>query len=103
MRHEPFTYLGKPVTVAGEPKDLVRNIIDDYTEILGKIMDSVLPLALKIEALNSMALSKIEHFFPNINFTEDNLAELDKVLTSCLRKMFNIYTNTTVRTMFIKK
>ena len=102
-RHEPFTYLGKPVTVAGEPRDLVRNIIDDYTEILGKITDSVLPLALKIEALNSMALSKIEHSFPNINFTEDNLAELDKVLTSCLRKMFNIYTNTTVRTMFTKK
>ena len=50
-----------------------------------------------------MALSKIEHFFPIINFTEDNLAELDKVLTSCLRKMFNIYTNTTVRTMFTKK
>ena len=96
MRHEP-------VTVAGEPKDLVRNIIDDYTEILGKIKDSVLPLALKIEALNSMALSKIEHFFPNINFTEDNLAELDEVLTSCLRKMFNIYTNTMVRTMFTKK
>ena len=66
-------------------------------------MDSVLPLALKIEALNSMALSKIEHFFPNINFTKDNLAELDKVLTSCLRKMFNIYTNTTVRTIFTKK
>ena len=42
-RHEPFTYLGKPVTVAGEPKDLVRNIIGDYTEILGKITDSVLP------------------------------------------------------------
>ena len=39
----------------------------------------------------------------NINFTEGNLAELDKVLTSCLRKMFNIYTNTTVRTMFTKK
>ena len=31
------------------------------------------------------------------------LAELDKVLTACLRKMLNIYTNTTFRTMFMKK
>ena len=50
-----------------------------------------------------IALSKIEHYFPNVNFTEENLAELDKVLKACLRKMFNIYTNTTVRTMFMKK
>ena len=28
-RHEPFIYLGKPVTMAGEPKDLIRNIIDE--------------------------------------------------------------------------
>ena len=102
-RYEPFTYLGKPVTVAGEPKDLIRNIIDEYSEILDKIAASVLPLALKIEALGIIALSKIEHYFPNVNFTEENLAELDKVLTACLRKMFNIYTNTTVRTMFMKK
>ena len=33
-------------------------------------------LALKIEALGTIALSKIEHFFPNICFTEENLAEL---------------------------
>ena len=72
-------------------------------KILEKIAASVLPVALKIEALGTMALSKIEHYFPNINFSEDNLAELDKVLMACLRKMFDIYTNTTVRTMFVKK
>ena len=68
-----------------------------------KIATSVLPVALKIEALSTMALSKIEHYFPHINFSEDNSAELDKVQMECLRKMFNIYTNTTVRTMFMKK
>ena len=94
---------GKPVTVAGEPKDLTRNIIDEYSGILDQIAASVLPLTLKIEALGTIALSKIEHYFPNVNFTEENLAELGKVLTACLRKMFNIYTNTTVRTMFMKQ
>ena len=44
--------------MAGEPKDLIRNIIDEYSEILEKITASVLPVALKIEALGTMALSK---------------------------------------------
>ena len=70
-RYEPFIYLGKQVTVAGEPKDLIRNIIDEYSEIMEKIAASVLPLALKIEALGIIALSKIEHYFPDVNFTEE--------------------------------
>ena len=105
-RHEPFTYLGKAVTVAGEPKDLIRDIVEEYSDALEKIAESILPLALKIEALGTIALSKIEHFFSNISFTEENLAELDKLLILCSRKNFDIYTNTTnttARTMFMKK
>ena len=84
--------MGKPVTVAGEPKDLIRDIVEEYSDALEKIVKSILPLALKIEALGTIALSKIEHFFPNISFTEKNLAELDKLLTLCLRKIVNICT-----------
>ena len=97
----PDGYWISTLTVAGELKDLIRNIIDEYSKILEKIAASVLPIALKIEALGTMALSKMEHYFPNINFSEDNLAELDKVLMACLRKMFDIYTKTTLKTMFI--
>ena len=62
-----------------------------------------LPLALKIEALGTMGLSKIEHHFSNTFITEEQLQDFDKVLISCLRKIFNLNNNTTTRTMFIKK
>ena len=60
------------MTVADKPKDLVRNIIDESSEILEKFEESVLPLALKFEVLDTMALSKIEHHFPKVNFIEKN-------------------------------
>ena len=71
--------MGNIITVAGESKDLIKTIIDEYSEILENIEVSVLPLALKIETLGTTALSKIKHYFSNVNFTEENLAELDKV------------------------
>ena len=102
-RHEPFTYLGKPLTVAGEDENQVPNMLRDYSEILENITACSLPLALKIEALGTMGLSKIEHHFSNTFITEEQLQDFDKVLISCLRKIFNLNNNTTTRTMFIKK
>ena len=102
-RHEPFTYLGKPLTVAGEDENQVPNMLRDYSEILENITACSLPLALKIEALGTMGLSKIKHHFSNTFITEEQLQDFDKVLISCLRKIFNLNNNTTTRTIFIKK
>ena len=33
-RHEPFTYLGKPLTVAGETENQVPDMLKEYTELL---------------------------------------------------------------------
>ena len=35
--HEPFTYLRKPLTVAGETENQVHDMLKDYTEILDQI------------------------------------------------------------------
>ena len=50
-----------------------------------------------------MALAKVEHHFCDTYITEEQLNEFDRAITSCLRKIFNINNNTTVRTMFTKK
>ena len=102
-RHESFTYLGKPLTVAGEEEKHVQNIIKTYSDLLDHISACLLPLALKLEALESVALSKIQHHFANTAFTEDQLQDLDKLLTSFLRNAFHIHNNTTVRTLLQKK
>ena len=76
--HEAFTYLKKRLRVAGEPNDIVRNIIAEYTEILEIIADSVLHLALNMEALDIKELSKIGLIFPSTIYSEENLAKVDK-------------------------
>ena len=94
-RHELFTYLGKPLTVEGEDEKKVPAMLKEYSEILENIATCLLPLALKIEALGTTGLSKIEHHFRNTLITEEQLQKFDRITVSCLRKIFNLNNNTT--------
>ena len=49
-RNDPFTYLGKLLTVAGETVEEISDILDTYSELLQQILACPLSLALKIEA-----------------------------------------------------
>ena len=64
-RHEPYTYLGKPLTFAGEDENHVKEIFDEYVELLDNIATSVAPIPVKLEALEIIALAKIAHDFVN--------------------------------------
>ena len=44
-RHEPFTYLGKLLTVAGADEKQVLAVLKEYSEILENIAACLLPLA----------------------------------------------------------
>ena len=72
-------------------------MLKEYSEILENIATCSLPLALKIEALGTMGLSKIEHHFSNMLITEEQLQEFDRVTVSCLKKILNC------TKMFLKK
>ena len=48
------------------------------------IEKSHLPLALKLEALECMAMASIQHHFANTYIEEDHLHRFDKVLTAFL-------------------
>ena len=74
-----------------------------YSELLQQILACPLSLVLKIEALQHTAMATIEHHFVNVQFTEENPKVLDKALKNFLQKLFNLNTNATVRTMFLKK
>ena len=102
-RREPYNYLGKPFTLAGEHTNQVPDMLSRYKEILENIASCSLPLALKIEAIGMMGISKIEHHFSNTYMTERQLQNFDKGLVSCLRRIFNLNINTTIRTFFIMK
>ena len=103
QRHEPFTYLGKPLTVAGGPETHVDDMLNTYTELLEKVALCLLPLAFKLDALQTVAMSKIEHNFVNTTINEAQLEFFDKILVKNLRRIFAIETNTTVRTFFLER
>ena len=81
QHQEKFVYLGKPLTVAGEFEKHSKDIIEDYSNLLPLISISVAPVSIKIEALAVIALSKIVHHFANTRFNENQLHELDTLLT----------------------
>ena len=96
-------YLGKPLTVAGEPESHVKEIIETYSDLLDKIVTFVAPVAIKLEALEVIALSKIIHQFANTQLTEQHLNELDTLLMNLLGKILSSNHSTTVRTCFQPK
>ena len=61
------------------------------------------PVSIKIEALEVIALSKIVHHFANTHFNEDQLNELDTLLTKTIRSILCLNHSTTVRTCFQPK
>ena len=106
-RHEPCTYLGKPLTVAGEDENHVEEIFDKYVELLDNIATSVAPIPVKLEALEIMALAKIAHQFANTRISEEKVSEFDKVLIKCLRRIseccFGIGDTITIRACYQPK
>ena len=100
QRHEKFVYLGKPLTVAGEFEEHSKEIIEEYSNLLHLISISVAPVSIKIEALEVIALSKIVHHLANTRFNEDQLNELDTLLTKTIHSILCLNHSTTVRTCF---
>ena len=103
QRHEKFVYLGKPFTVAGEFEEHSKEIIEEYSNLLHLISISVALVSIKIEALKVIALSKIVHQIANTRFNEDQLNELDTLLTETMCSILCLNHSTTVCTCFQPK
>ena len=102
-RHEPYRYLGKPLTVAREYENHVDDFFENCVELLNNIAVSVAPIPIKLEALEIVALAKISHHFANTRISEENFSEFDKALTRCLRQIFKIGDTVTIRACYQPK
>ena len=78
-------------------------MLQKYKKLLSKIEKSFLPIALKIEALECIAMANIQHHFANTYINDETINEFDKALTSLLRRIFALNHSTTVSLMFLKK
>ena len=81
----------------------MKEIIETYSDLLDKIITSVALIAIKLEALEAVALSEIIHYFANTRLTEQHLSELDTLLVKSLGKILSLNHSTTVRTCFQPK
>ena len=91
------------MTVVGEFEEHSKEIIEEYSNFLHLISNSVPPVSIKIEVLEVIALSKIVHHFANTCFNEDQLNELDTLLTKTIHSILCLNHSTTVRTCFQPK
>ena len=91
------------MTVGGEFEEHSKEIIEEYSDLLQLISFSVAPVSIKIEALEVIALSKIVHHFANTRFNEDQLNEVDTLLTKTICSILCLNHSTTVCTCFQPK
>ena len=88
-------YLGKSLAFSGEDSLQVIEMIDTYSDLAYKIQQCNLPLALKANAFNNLALAKILHHIYNTKLSEEQLEKLDNLLTSAVRDLYCLYKSTT--------
>ena len=96
-----YKYLGKSLALSGEDSFKVIEMIDTYSDLVHKIQQCNLPLALKASAFNSLALGKILHHFYNTRLTEEQLEKLDNLLTSAACDLYGLYKSTTSLVIYL--
>ena len=102
-RKKCYVYLGKSICIEGEDKGQVNEIIETYKELVQKICESELPLTLKVNAINEMALGKVLHHFDNTCFDIKDLDEIDKYLTKKVKTIFELYPSTTNTIIYLPR
>ena len=102
-KEKSYKYLGKSVSLVGEDYNQINEMVKEYTELIDKIKVSKLPVNLKINAINNMALSKILHNFYNSRIKEEDLIYMDKHLVEAVREMYGLFKSTTQAVIFIPR
>ena len=67
---------------------------------MDKIDVAPLPVAAKLQAINTMAISKLNFYFPNMLFTEKTLDRLEDVIVSSFRSWFELNNSSNRAFMF---
>ena len=102
-RSKSYKYLGKSFTIAGEDEKQVKDFIKEFKGIIDKIKECTLPIPLKLNAFNNMALAKIANHFENTKVEEQQLEELDTKITKTVKEIFDLYPKSSDKTFFVNR
>ena len=100
-RNQAYTYLGHSINLADTAeKEQVEQIIAEYQATMEKIDVAPLPVAAKLEAVNTMASCKLHFYFPNNMFTEKVLDRLEDSIVFYVRSWLGLNNSSTRSFMF---
>lgn len=99
-RHETYCYLGHRFNIAGEWEEQIHELSSEYCTRLDMVDSSPLPVAMKLQAIREIALSKIQHLFANIHIPKCILNELNNKTVSLARRWIGLNTHSTRDVLF---
>ena len=86
-----------------EDNNQITSFIDEYKDMLQKIIVCNLPINFKVNAFNNLALAKILHHFYNTRLNCIQLKELDNSLKLAVKELFQLYKSTTNSVIFLSR
>ena len=91
-----YRYLGHQVGLDNtSAKQQLQDIQAHFIDTVEKIDKSPLPVNQKIDAINIMAISQLNFYFPNMQFTEKTLKNLEDKIVECIRSNLKLNTSST--------
>ena len=79
--------------------DTAETLITAFKDTMKQIDRSFLPITAKIQAVNIMAISKLNFYFPNTVFSESQLKDLEDEIVSSARHWLSL-NNSSSRAFF---
>ena len=101
-RESDYPYLGHQIRIDNKD-DTPQTLIDTFKDTMQKIDKSFLPTSAKIQAINSMCISKLNFYFPNTQLTESDLKILEDEIVSYTRYWLKLNNSSTRAFFFLPR
>ena len=101
-REDSYPYLGYDIRIDAKSEQ-TKKLIDDFIKTLDSIDTSLLPTSAKLEAINTMCMSKLNFYFPNLIFTEKELDQLEDEIVGYVRHWLSLNNSSTRSYLFTPK
>lgn len=100
-KDQSYTYLGHEINLSNTAdENQVKSILQEFKDTLSKIDIAPLAVAAKIQAINVMATSKLHFYFPNIQFTDKALENIENTIVFFVRSWLGLNQSSTRSFMF---
>ena len=101
-RESEYPYLGHQIRIDNKD-NTPETLIDTFKDTLQKIDRSFLPTSAKIQAINSMCISKLNFYFPNTQITEADLKVFEDEIVSYARHWLRLNNSSTRAFFFLPR